>query len=206
MTDEAVADGSPEAQRAPFWRRPPRRLFHLILVLPALVWLWAWSVPGFDFLLWMPSAMALGVGAVVWGVRLLTYLIARLQRQPTTGGRRFFVAPVCGAVALALVIADVPLKARWIASRSSFEDVVDNVLADDDFTFGDDQRLGLYTVIHVYREGDAVIFYERTGSFSDDAGFAYLPNGPFPELENGGFERPEFRHLGGAWYAWTASW
>lgn len=206
MTDEAVADASPDAEPTPFWHRPPGRLFHLLLVLPALVWLWAWSVPGFDLPLWMPSAMALGLGALVWGVRLLTYVVARIRQQPTTGGRRFLVAPVCGAIALGLVIADVPLKARWAASRSSFETVVDEALEDDDFESVDDQRLGLYSVTNVYRQGDAVIFYERTGSVSDDAGFAYLPDGPFPELENGGFERPEFRHLGGPWYAWTASW
>src|SRR5919108_100061 len=40
----------------------------------------------------------------------------------------------------------------------------------------------------------------------DDAGFAYLPDGPDPALEAGWFESPDFHHLGGPWYAWTASW
>lgn len=206
MTHEAVADASSPTESGSRWRRPPGRLFHLVLVVPALIWLWSWSVPGFNFLLWMPSALALGIGALVWGVRLLTYLLARIRGHQTRGGRWFPIAPACGVLALGLVVANVPLEARWATSRSDFDDVVDVALEDDDYRSIEDQRLGLYTVTAVYRQGDAVIFYERTGSFSDDAGFAYLPDGPFPELENGGFERPQFRHLSGPWYAWTASW
>ena len=40
----------------------------------------------------------------------------------------------------------------------------------------------------------------------DDADFAYLPDGPNPSLENGSFESPAFKRLGGGWYSWTASW
>jgi hypothetical protein len=48
--------------------------------------------------------------------------------------------------------------------------------------------------------------YEATGDFLDDAGFAYLPDGPDPELGNGSFEVPQFVHLSGDWYSFTSSW
>ncbi|MGY0002335.1 hypothetical protein [Micromonospora sp. I033] len=50
------------------------------------------------------------------------------------------------------------------------------------------------------------MFYEANGYLIDDAGFAYLPDGPSPDLETPDFESPVFKHLGGAWYSWTASW
>ncbi len=58
----------------------------------------------------------------------------------------------------------------------------------------------------VWRVEGGVIFYDKVGSLFDDAGFAYLADGPSTELENGLFENPQFRSLGGGWYAWTASW
>lgn len=207
MTAGAVPNtSSPSRGVSLWWRRPPGRLFHLLLVPLALIWLWSWSVPGLNFLLWIPSVWALGVGALVWGVRLLTYVVASVRGEPTSGGRWFLLAPACGVLALGLVIADVPLKARWAISRADFEEVVDEALADDDHRSVEHRRLGLYIITLVYRQRDAVIFYELTGALSHDAGFAYLPDGPFPELEDGSFERPQFRHLSGPWYAWTASW
>jgi conjugative relaxase-like TrwC/TraI family protein len=42
--------------------------------------------------------------------------------------RWFLLAPAAGVVALALIVADVPLKARWTLSRSDFAAVVDEAL------------------------------------------------------------------------------
>lgn len=104
----------------------------------------------------------------------------------------------------------VPLRLRWLLSESAFENLVRDLPATDAPTQAVDlpvpQRLGLYELSHAYRQGNGVIFYESTGDFLDDAGFAYLPTGPFPELESGSFEAPRFHHLGNAWYSWTASW
>jgi hypothetical protein len=188
------------------WKRPPGRLFHLALVLPALGLLWSHSVPGLAFLLWFASVALLFLGAVVWGVRLLAYALARHRGRAEGRARWFLVAPIAAVVVLVLIVADVPLRARWSVSRSDFEAVVADAMKDEDYSSVESQRIGLYDITLIYRQGEAVIFYEGNGVLFDDAGFAYLPDGPFPELENGGFERPEFRHLGGPWYAWTASW
>jgi len=57
-----------------------------------------------------------------------------------------------------------------------------------------------------YRVPGGAVFYEEHGVFIDDAGFAYLPDGPTDGLSSVGFENPQFHHLGGPWYRWTASW
>ena len=67
-------------------------------------------------------------------------------------------------------------------------------------------RIGSYTIWNVDQVGDPLIFYERQGALFNDAGFAYLPSGPFAELSTGWFEAPRFRHLGGPWHSFVASW
>lgn len=185
---------------------PPRWWFHLCLALPAGGWLIALSVPGFNYSLYVQSVAALGVLGLVWVVRLIGYGAVRFLRQATRPAWWFLIAPAVGALCVGLLYQDVPLKVRWHLSRSEFQGAVDEAMADGDDWSGERQRLGLYTVRTAYRQGEAVIFYERHGALSNDAGFAYLPDGPFPELENGGFENPQFRHLDGNWYTWTASW
>lgn len=189
-----------------FWRRPPGWLFHFALVPPTLGLLWSHSVPGFIFDVWLGAIALLGAGVLVWAARSATYLMARRRGRNSGMARWFLVAPAAGIIVLALILVDAPLRPRWAMSRSAFEGVVQEAMKDESFSSTESRRLGSYEVFYVYRQGEAVIFYEDNGAFFDDAGFAYLPNGPFPELENGGFERPKFQHLGGRWYAWTASW
>ena len=50
------------------------------------------------------------------------------------------------------------------------------------------------------------ILYEVAGDGFDDAGFAYLPDGPGRTLAAEVKEQLAFRHVSGPWYAWTASW
>jgi hypothetical protein len=103
--------------------------FHVLVVAAAGCQLWAFSVPGFSFVLAVGAAAVLAIAVVTW----------------TT----------------------------WV------------------FMFGLHRRLWSW---------------HEDGAFFDDAGFAYLPEGPTASLENGSFESPVFRHLGGPWYRWTASW
>ncbi len=211
--EEAIGEGcAPQTDSDPApralirWQQPLGRLFHVALVLPVLGLLWSHSVPGVYPLPWLGSVALLFLGTVMWGVRLLTFAFAKRRGRAEGRARWFLVAPAAGVLVVMLIVADVPLRARWSVNRSDFEAVVDEAMKDEDYSSIESQRLGFYDITHIYRQGEAVIFYERNGVFFDDAGFAYLPNGPFPELENGGFEAPQFRHLGGPWYAWTASW
>lgn len=193
-----------------FFRRPPGVVFHLALVLPAVAFLYSVSVPGFDFLIWIVAYCILGAAALIWFLRAGTYLWAVWHHRATGSARWWLVAPVAGALVLALIWTDAPLRVRWALSRGDFQDAVALAPPATDpegwVTFEVPNRLGSYRIIDANRVGDGVIFYERTGAFSNDAGFAYLPSGPFEELETGWFESPQFRSLGDGWYAWTASW
>ena len=71
---------------------------------------------------------------------------------------------------------------------------------------GSPSRLGWFTVTGWERFPAGVVFTDSHGAFLDNAGFAYLPDGPSDSLENEGFEGPSYRSLGDGWYAWTASW
>jgi hypothetical protein len=193
---------------------PPGRVFHAALLVSVLALLWARSVPGSALAEGLAAAAALGLVVLVWFGRGVTYLIARRRRRARRGAAGFLVAPAVGALALVLVALDTPLHARWALSRGAFEDVVEAGPASSPDAVGADRwqgieapdRIGLYRITSVSRVGEAVIFWEAHGAFIDDAGFAYLPDGPDPALEAGWFESPTFHHLGGPWYTWTASW
>ncbi len=172
--------------------------------------MWAVSAPGFAFFPFLMSGGALALLGLVWLIRVIGWGIDRHRGRSPAGAAQFLVAPVLCLVAWGLIAIDAPLQARWLASRSSFEAVVNHAppasSSTDWIEFEAEDRIGLYRVRSASRVRDGVIFYEANGALFDDAGFAYLPTGPFPELDTGSFESPQFRSLGGGWYAWTASW
>jgi hypothetical protein len=179
--------------------------------VPAAAALWAVSVPGIAFFSAWGAVWILALSAVLWAVRVITYVRGRRRDGAIGAAWWFLVAPAGGALVLALIISDAPLRARWALSQHAFEQAVSHVPSSPSRTeweqlTPDRGRVGWYDVTTIYRVGDAVIFYEQTGDLIDNAGFAYLPSGPFPELSNGSFESPRFVHLSGPWYAWTASW
>jgi hypothetical protein len=168
--------------------------------------LWAWSYPGGDFFLFAMASLVLGCFALLWILKLL----AAVQRRDRAW-IWFAVAPMCGVAVLALLVADVPLQARWALSRGAFEDVAESAIAPAGGSsswaeVNVPERIGLYDVVSAVRVPQGVIFWEATGNFMDDAGFAYLPDGPAEVEANGSFESPRFHHLDGPWYTWTASW
>jgi hypothetical protein len=119
---------------------------------------------------------------------------------------RWAVAPLMLSLVLVLLWTSVPLRARWRLSEGAFEDVVAQIEAHPENVRTASGDIGLYTIISVEVVEGGILFTDSEGSGSDDAGFAYLPDGPHDGLENGGFEAPCFVHLDGPWYAWTASW
>lgn len=190
--------------------RPPGWLFHGVLAATLLFLLWASSSPGGLFFGWFYGLPFLWVLGLVWLARSVVYDRSRRKRIASGNPRALLFAPCLVVIAACLVFVNVPLRVRWTVSRPSFQQVVDTAApaASDEgwHRIGGLQRLGLYDVTEVYKVRDAVIFYEASGGFIDDTGFACLPSGPFPELENGGFENPRFDHLDGCWYTWSASW
>jgi hypothetical protein len=180
--------------------RPPRWLFHSLLVLAALPVLWAFSVPGLAVLWLLAGLMLWAVAGLVWLIRLMAGLASKQGWSWW-----FVVAPVTVIVLIGLIVASVPLKARWAFSRASFDAAAAALPPAQDF-IGGNAQIGSYRITSVERVSTGVIFTEVHGAVFNSAGFAYLPDGPTPDLENGSFEGPQFTPLGGPWYSWTASW
>lgn len=192
-------------RRPSFWRRPPGRILHGTAAAAALVLLAAEVPPGEVWPLAVAAVWVLILCASVWSVRLATHAVAAARRRPHGRWRGYLLAPFGGLVVAGLLWANVPMRVGFAVSRPSFDRAAASRGRTDQDTI-DSQRIGVYEITQVTRSGDAILFYEANGSFSDDAGFAYLPEGPTDELENTGFERPQWTHLGGHWYAWVASW
>jgi hypothetical protein len=200
QADQGPSGGGSALLRPPWW------WFHALVAVAAACLLWAFSVPGVFFLLGMGAAGVLALAGLIWAAWVLTIGLRR-----RTWSWWFVVAPVLGVIVLALLSAGVPLQSRWATSRSAFDTVVASLPPAADT--GNERspvtvpaRIGSYDITMAYRVPAGVVFHEETGNVIDDAGFAYLPDGPKPDLENGSFESPVFRHLGGPWYGWTASW
>lgn len=185
--------------------------FHLTVAVPAMALLYSVSLPGIGLVTFLVASGTLLAAAAVWLIRGLAFVSARRRGIARGSSAWFLVAPLGGVLVLALVLGSVPLRVRWAMSESDFESWADRAPPESEVSeivrFDVPSRIGLYRIRQAYRQGEAVIFYEARGSgIVDDAGFAYLPHGPFPQLVSGSFESPTFRHLSGPWYAWTASW
>lgn len=209
-----TAAGPPKRGWASWWlfRRPPRFLFHSALVPGAAILLWNASLPGFSPL-YIAGIWLLGLGAIVWSIRLVGRVMSSRKgyaKQGLRGYAWFAVAPVAGLLVLALNYSNVPLRARWTIAKGDFVSVLRSAPLPTSRTEWEDfvapARIGTYEISKAVRVGDGVIFFESTGNLLGVAGFAYLPTGPLPELDTGWFENPQYFALGGGWYAWTASW
>jgi hypothetical protein len=182
-----------------------RLVLHGVLAGGALALLVAVSAPGVVVGALVVAVAVLVPGVVVWCVRVVR---AARRRERV---RWALVAPAGALLVAALVATDAPLAARWDLSRGSFEahlrDLPAEPAPDADWVDLEvPSRLGLYRVTGAERVPGGVVFHEADGAGFDSAGFAYLPAGPTPALDTGWFENPQFRPLGGPWYAWTASW
>ena len=185
----------------------PGRLFHAQLAVPTIVLLWAWSYPGGHALLIVAAGCWILASAIAWAAWGLPHLATSVRTQ----ARSFAVAPIAGLLVVILLVADVPLRARFELSRSDFDAAVATVAEagrGDDEWHGVDapESIGTFAIRSAHRTGDSIIFFEETGSFLYSAGFAYLPDGPSRELGTSWFEAPSFRNLGGDWYAFVAAW
>jgi hypothetical protein len=209
VVDEVAPGHIPVAQEGPgsTLAAPPRWVFHTVLVVGAGLLCWAVSTPGFSLVPAMAAVALLLPAGILWAVQLS---VCWSRHRAWSGW--FAVAPSIVVLLVVLLCARVPLEVRWRMSRDAFDAVVGALpqAASNGAEWSVvsvPERIGTYEIILAYRVPDGgVIFYDVDGSLADDAGFAFLPGGPTPSLENGSFESPVFRHLGGSWYSWTASW
>ncbi|MFG3301773.1 hypothetical protein [Micromonospora chersina] len=183
--------------------RVPWLVLNVVASIAAACLLFAFSVPGFVFLLVLGLVHVLVLAAMAW----IVLVMMGIQRREWSWW--FLSAPA--VVVLALVVAGAPLQARWAMSRSAFERVVATLPTTSPVgvewsSVPVPSRIGAYRIEAAYPVPGGVVFYEENGYMTDDAGFACLPDGPTSDLETPDFESPAFKHLGGPWYSWTASW
>ncbi len=99
----SYSDEPPQPPRRGLFRRPPRFVFHGVLVVTGLVVLWAFSFPGVNFLALVPCIWIVGIAAVTWLVRAVAYMRAR-QRCNHDGAALWYVVAPTGAIVLALLL------------------------------------------------------------------------------------------------------
>ncbi len=202
-----VIESAP-ASTARWWQTPPRHKWLLALTAPLATWVWASTYPGTHvvamIMVVFPCLVALGL---IWTARLLLWRRAGRPGNP----KSWLIAPALVIATWIITTADIALWIRFeLFARDDFNAVIRDLEPQgshqDWVQLEPPARVGGYTITRAYQVDDNVILWEATGHFFDYAGFAYLPNGPDPRFASGWFEAPSFRHLGGHWYAWTASW
>lgn len=188
--------------------RPPGWVFHILLAVAALPLMWADSVPG-SMLEWELLGWFLWfLFAVTWFVRLVLFVAVRRRLSWW-----FLLAPAMLVVLVSLLVAHVPLKARWAGSHDAFEAALARVPVGSGSMSGSlDETVGSYRVLGwrqfvasttsasdtSARYGIAFIEeHPRRSSWDgrDEAGFAFLPDGPGDRFM---WTTP----LGDGWYAW----
>jgi hypothetical protein len=153
------------------------------------------SVPGGNVgaaLLWW---VVLFVAAIVSAI---TFLRTLLRRERLT--RWWLFAPVVGVVAIALIGANLPLHARFEASRSAFED-----LPRRDLPSSDSFEAGLYEG-HSFERTDFGYRFVVSVDVVSEWGFAYSPRGrpAGPEIGSPGMGSGQsaYRQISTDWYIW----
>lgn len=201
----------------------PGWLFHLVLAVVGALWLLGASVPGgVGLLLFTYSVLFFLAAALFWGACLLRWVIARGRHKGTRPGWRFLVAPVGGTVFLSALMLDVPLQTRWSLAQPGFDRIAKTAPRapdpDEPVAFKVPAAVGTYRLERALRVGDDIFVYVRSGlrdgvvsgdGFLLGSGFAYLATGEMPSpnpVDEGGFERVLYRHVGENWYAWSAHW
>lgn len=188
-----------------------RLVLALGVAVPTLWVLWESTFPGGPVMSLAVLSLPLLPVGLLWLVGLVRLAAGRSSSRRAGSRAWLVIAPVAAATVLALASSDLLLRARFGFDRGAFEEVVATLppgTGTDDFVAVSlrERGVGSYTITGIYRIRAGIVLYERHGCFLNDAGFAYLPRGPEGIQGNGAWESPQFRHLGGAWYAWTASW
>jgi len=177
--------------------------FHGWIVLLGVVAMWDLSYPGNgELLALLILVYAVAASVLVWIIRLIGWLSTRGRSEHTsTRPWRFLIAPVIGLAVIALVETGAPLLVRFALSESAFETRPRSARRGRQPTTIVSAFTRLTGVEHI---GANVLFYEKHGAFLGSAGFAYLPNGPSGVIRNKYQDAPQFTHLMGDWYLWTA--
>lgn len=190
MTDTAVTQLA-QADARKGWR-PPRVIFHTIVLLTALTLIWSASLPGWSFDSFMLGATATFILGVVWVIRFIEALI---RQHPS---KWFLAAPALVALAVLVIASGAPQTMRWNLSQSTLEQTVKTLPRDTDYG-SLNRRVGLYSIASWERSTDGVISLTTADEVDLFTGLVlvyYPPGTPVPK------PNVDIRRLGERW-AWT---
>lgn len=206
---EADLPPSPAEQTAavapPMWRRAPGWAFTGLTAVGAFLLVWSASYPTGSAPLFLLGFAWLVPCALVWTVRLITYLVGLRNEHRSGPFWPFLVAPVGAVATLALCSSTLPLDVRWAVSRSAFDTEADQLQAEserrgvgEDHLLIEDEQIGLYAVSSAWVDEHGNAFFVVNGSgFIDGGGFARFPGDvPTPSGDD------DYEHLQGDWYVW----
>lgn len=186
---------------------PPRTCFHVMLGLLGIGLVWVGSLPGVPLVPLMGLGWLVALGALIWAMKLAYYRRQRRENAVPPAGRWFLLAPVGGLLVAAVLVSGLAFDARWAASQASFNEAMVAATDPDRAPATSPVRLGLYRVLAEPTVIDESVFFHHPlgGGVFDDAGFAYLPAGPTPQVE-ASFESLHTQQIDGPWYRWSSSW
>jgi hypothetical protein len=160
------------------------------------------------------SLTTMAIGVMLAGV-LASICLVRLVIDVLEGGRglrvrdiaRWLVIPVLIAVGLgsAAILGNTPMQVRFALSRSAFDRMAVDVVADGTLVNG---QVGAYQVRNAKWLDDGFWFVIANDGLSR-WGFAYSPSGE-PQVPGDQYsplwQRAVFEHFEGPWWTWTQWW
>jgi hypothetical protein len=187
---------SPRASglRGPWWGFPLLLgVSCVLLVIDSSTPGWGTLLTAFVLLLWIPLGL-------VWCARVVLRFAGRGR------WRDVVVPPVVVLATLGVAASDVPLQVRFDLARGSLDELVDSLPPGDEYVEVD-RWVGTYPIVAAARVPGGVVLKDGVGSgIVDSGGLARLPAGPTDDLEDVGFESPQWHDLGGGWWSFSASW
>lgn len=165
--------------------------------------IWSASTPSGDLVAWLIAFAGGLVLGLVWLCLCIGWLWERRGATKAEAQVRWFlVAPAMVLVALVLAIGQVPLKARWAVSRSSFQDAAHQALEGrPDGLATEQQRIGAYWVNDV-QVSDGIVFFVIGDGWWAENGFVYVSDeAPDPQRARAahGLDEP----LGDGWFTYS---
>lgn len=177
----------------------------------ALVGCFASSFAGAPWLIFIPAALIGVTVGFIWLIWFIIQLTSSARPRP----RGWIAAGVILILTPVALAVNLPVKARFLLSAPAFNQLVAQAgppparlgdRASIQFPGDCPVRVGLYAVNDCEVTDGGYLFFDPLGTgMVDQAGFAYLPNGPHLESDPG-LEVEGLVHLQGNWYAFEASW
>lgn len=215
--DPALSRGHVRPSSAVTFGRPSVLLLAVAAVV-AVVLLNTFSHPAGPTFHGLVASPFLGLAAIICRGVVATQSIAR--RQLPVG---LIIAPLMGLLTVGLLCSDISAFRFRHLDRPAFDAIVAEAPApvvpptENDLTEDDEYNgsfpgrcptfIGTIRIRMCETFTAGYLFYQDGTGTSNDGGLAHMPEGePSYYVGNGNFERPEFLHLAGPWYAFTSSW